>query len=141
MFKNAKSFLIKMEKKLKQNPKKNVRLALERATNEVRNQAVESISRGAKSGITAIRYNPRRVHTASATGQAPASDTGFLVSQISTEVKMSINGGVGSVVSAAPYSAPLEFGTSIMGARPFLQPALRKSRGKIQRIFASQGII
>ena len=54
---------------------------------------------------------------------------------------MSINGGVGSVVSAAPYSAPLEFGTSIMGARPFLQPALRKSRGKIQRIFASQGII
>ena len=43
MFKNAKSFLIKMEKKLKQNPKKNVRLALERATNEVRNQEVQSI--------------------------------------------------------------------------------------------------
>ena len=83
MFKNAKSFLIKMEKKLKQNPKKNVRLALERATNEVRNQAVQSIMTGAKSGITATRYNPRRVHTASATGQAPASDTGFLVSQIS----------------------------------------------------------
>ena len=47
MFKNAKSFLIKMEKKLKQNPKKNVRLALERATNEVRNQAVQSIMTGA----------------------------------------------------------------------------------------------
>tara|TARA_B100002052_G_C15800057_1_gene560645 strand:+ start:134 stop:559 length:426 start_codon:yes stop_codon:yes gene_type:complete len=141
MFKNAKSFLIKMEKRLKTNPKKNLRVALERATNQVRNEAVESISTGSKSGGMVVRYQPRREHIRSAAGQAPATDTGFLVSQISTEVKMTATGGIGSVVSAAPYSAPLEFGTTTMEARPFLQPALKKSRAKIQRIFSSQGIV
>ncbi|OUW99072.1 MAG: hypothetical protein CBD88_01240 [Flavobacteriales bacterium TMED228] len=141
MFKNGKSFLVRMEKRLKNNAKKNVQRALVRSTNEVRNQAVESIMRGSKSGGAVIRYNPRREHIRSAGGEAPASDTGFLVSQISTEVKMSTTGGVGSVVSAAPYSAPLEFGTSVMEARPFLQPALRKSRRKIESIFRQQGIV
>ena len=141
MFKNLKQFRLSLKKKLGTNAKMNVEKALVRATNEVRNQAVESIMRGAKSGGAVIRYNPRREHIRSAGGEAPASDTGFLVSQISTEVKMSTTGGVGSVVSAAPYSAPLEFGTSVMEARPFLQPALRKSRRKIESIFRQQGIV
>ena len=46
------------------------------------NTAIENISRGAKSGETYEKYNPRRTHKASAPGEAPASDTGNLVSQI-----------------------------------------------------------
>lgn len=141
MFKNRKSFLIQMEKRLKTNARRKVERSLQRSTNLVRNEAVESIMRGSKSGPTVTRYQPRREHQVSAAGEAPASDTGFLVSQISSEVKMDQTGGLGSVVSAAPYSVALEFGTTNMGARPFLQPALRKSKNKIERIFKQEGIV
>ena len=141
MFKNSRAFMVQMKKRLKTNPKRKVERSLERATNLVRNEAVESIMRGAKSGGTVTRYNPRREHQVSAAGEPPASDTGFLVSQISSEVKMSANGGTGTVTSAAPYSSALEFGTTNMAARPFMQPALRKSRNKIERIFKREGIV
>ncbi len=140
MIVNAKAFLIKMEKKLKTNPKRKVRRSMERATNLVRNEAVESILRGVKSGPTVTRYQPKRVHQTSSAGEAPASDTGFLASQISTEVRIIGKQIVGSVVSAAPYSVALEFGTTKMAPRPFLQPALKKSRQKIERIFIQEGV-
>ena len=38
-----------------------------------------------------------------------------------------------SVESNADYSAALEFGTSKMSARPFMQPALEENRPKIRR--------
>ena len=42
---------------------------------------------------------------------------------------------VGQIISAAPYSAHLEFGTTQMTERPFMQPALEKNRRKIQGMF------
>jgi HK97 gp10 family phage protein len=42
----------------------------------------------------------------------------------------------GAVESRADYSGFLEFGTSKMGARPYLQPALEENRPKIRRMFA-----
>ena len=74
------------------------------------------------------RYNPRRTHQASAPGQAPASDTGNLVSQIIVRPK---NPDEVAVESNALYSSFLEFGTSKMLARPFLFPATERSRPKI----------
>ena len=50
--------------------------------NMVRNTAVESILSGGGGGTTYEKYNPRRTHTASADGQPPSSDTGFLASNI-----------------------------------------------------------
>ena len=47
----------------------------------IRGEAIRSIQTGPKSGRTYEKYNPRRTHKASAPGQAPASDTGNLVSQ------------------------------------------------------------
>ena len=35
-------------------------------------------------------------------------------------------------LSRADYSAPLEFGTKNMGARPFMQPSLEQNRPKIR---------
>ena len=102
------------------------------AANLVRNTAVESIVQGAKSGVTYRKYNPRRVHTASAAGEAPASDTGYLVNNIF--VNIDADGFGASVESRADYSSFLEFGTTKMAARPFMQPALEENRPKIKRL-------
>ena len=57
-----------------------VRSLIGQAGNLVRNTAVNSINQGAKSGVIYEKYNPRRTHKASAAGEPPATDTGFLVS-------------------------------------------------------------
>ena len=97
---------------------------------EIRKEAVRSIQQDPKSGIIYQRYNPRRRHQSSAKGQSPASDTGFLVSQIKVQ-KKSPDEVV--VESTAPYSAFLEFGTSQMGERPFMHPAAIRSFPKIAK--------
>ena len=99
----------------------------------IRAEAVKSIQSGAKSGIVYEKYNPRRSHRSSAPGQAPASDTGNLVSKIRVKQK---NPNTTQVESGADYSAFLEYGTSKMQPRPFLFPAFEKSRAKItQAVF------
>jgi HK97 gp10 family phage protein len=103
-----------------------------RAANLVRNTAVESILQGAKSGVTYSKYNPRRTHTASAAGEPPASDTGYLANNIF--VNMDADGLGASVESRADYSSFLEFGTTKMSARPFMQPALEENRTNIKRL-------
>lgn len=96
----------------------------------IRGEAIRSIQTGPKSGHTYEKYNPRRTHKASAPGQAPASDTGNLVSQI-----MSVADGKNTLVeSRAEYSKFLEFGTSKMLPRPFLFPASEKSTKKIVQV-------
>ena len=110
----------------------NLRALVGRAGNLVRNTAVTSINQGAKSGVTYELYNPRRTHTASAAGQPPATDTGFLVNNIVLDID---SDGLGAnVESRADYSSFLEFGTSKMAARPFMQPALEENRPKINRL-------
>ena len=94
----------------------------------IRAEAIRSIQTGSKSGVMYQMYNPRREHRASAPGQAPASDTGNLVSKITVKQK-SLN--VVHVESNADYSAFLEYGTSKMEARPFMFPAFEKSKKPI----------
>lgn len=103
-----------------------------RAGNLVRNTAVQSINQGAKSGVIYEKYNPRRTHRASAAGEPPATDTGFLVNNIA--LKVDTDGLGANVESRADYSSFLEFGTSKMAARPFMQPALEENRPKIRRL-------
>ena len=96
---------------------------------EIRNEAVRSIQQDPKSGIIYQRYNPSRRHQASAKGESPASDTGFLVSQI----KVKTVGDEATVESQAPYSAFLEFGTTEVGERPFMHPATMRAFPKITK--------
>ncbi len=95
---------------------------------QIRGEAIKSIQTGAKSGIVYEKYNPRRTHRASAPGQAPASDTGNLVSKITIrqDGKDKTN-----VESNADYSAFLEYGTSKMEPRPFMLPAFEKNKKPI----------
>lgn len=105
------------------------------------NTAKQSIQAHGSSGRTYEKYNPRRTHTASAAGNPPNTDTGFLANNIFMEID--IDGLGGSVESRADYSGFLEFGTSKMQARPYLQPALEENKPKIRRQFArlkSRGI-
>tara|TARA_R100000963_G_C4577067_1_gene59634 strand:+ start:81 stop:530 length:450 start_codon:yes stop_codon:yes gene_type:complete len=97
---------------------------------KIRGEAIKSIQSGSKSGIVYQMYNPRRQHRASAPGEAPASDTGNLVSKII--VKQLTKDKV-AVESNANYSAYLEYGTSKMQPRPFMLPAFEKSKGAITK--------
>ena len=94
----------------------------------IRGEAIKSIQTGSKSGVMYQMYNPRREHRASAPGEAPASDTGNLVSKIIVKQKSK---DITSVESNADYSAYLEYGTSKMEARPFMLPAFEKSKKPI----------
>lgn len=103
-----------------------------RAVNMVRNTVIEGISAGGQ-GEVYEKYNPRRTHQASLEGAYPATDTGYLISHINSKVYS--NGMGGEIQSNAEYSSFLEFGTSTMSARPFMQPSLEQNRNKIKARF------
>ena len=134
---NLGAFNKKLNKHLKDNK---IKEYVTRGTLMVQNTAKESILRGG-TGRLYEKYEPRRTHRASAPNQPPASDTGFLASQITMDVDVKPNGTVvGQIISAAPYSKHLEFGTVNMTERPFMQPALMKNKRKIQSMF-KKGIL
>jgi HK97 gp10 family phage protein len=105
----------------------------------VEGSAKESIQRGVKTGKTYRRGGV--VHQASAEGQAPATDTGFLVSNITHQFAKKGKTMASKVLSKANYSEFLEFGTRNMGARPFLQPALEKNRAAIKQKFIKENLL
>ena len=146
-YKNLNAFKKRLSKRLAQNPKSNVKKAVAKSTMVVREEAIYSILGGNKSGRTYVKYNPRRTHTASAAGQAPASDTGTLASGITTAVEVERNAVVGKIIAYASdggsdnYAKHLEFGTTNMAARPFMQPALNNKSDKIISIFRKEGLI
>lgn len=129
---NLDQFNKKLNKRLTDNK---VKEYVTRGTIMVQNTAKKSILAGG-TGRTYEKYEPRRTHTASAPNQPPASDTGFLASNITMDVDVKANGTVvGQIISSAPYSKHLEFGTVNMTERPFMQPALQKNKRKIENLF------
>ena len=132
---NLKEFNNALNKTLQDNK---VKEYVTRATLMVQNTAKESIQKGG----TGKEYKRGSiVHRASAPNNPPATDTGYLVSQITMDVDVKANGSVvGQIISSAPYSKALEFGTVNMQPRPFMQPALMKNKRKIQAMF-KKGIL
>ena len=137
---NLKGFQKKLEKRLVKNPEKHLKHLVQRSTTLVEGTAKQSILKGG-TGITYQKYNPRRQHTASAQGEPPASDTGFLVGSISSSVKKQGTAVVGQIIASAEYAPYLEFGTSDIRPRPFMQPALERNRPAIKRIFKKGGYL
>jgi HK97 gp10 family phage protein len=100
---------------------------------KVRTDAIKSVQRGTKSGLVYTRgpgQNLSPTHQSSAPGQAPATDTGNLVSSIKAE-SSDLNGRVYSDIK---YAFWLEFGTLKMRPRPYLNPALMSN----QQYFVNQ---
>lgn len=84
------------------------------AADAVRAEAFNSISRGSVSGAGHVPSKP---------GDPPLRDTGALQAGL----KVARTGLLTAEVRAeTPYSAPLEFGSSRVAARPFLRPARDK---------------
>ena len=97
---------------------------------ELRGDIVKAYQRGPASGVTYEKYNPRRTHTASAPGQAPATDTGRLASSVDFKREGPMSATVGSAVV---YAAMLEFGTSRIAPRPAWVPATEAMRPKFRK--------
>lgn len=89
----------------------------------------QSMHRGKHSGKVYRKYNPKRIHRASAPGETPAVDTGVYSGQITTV--MDKDGLGGQVESRGKQAAALEFGTSKMAPRPHMEPALVRNKKKI----------
>lgn len=87
----------------------------------------EGINRGPKSGKVYEKSNPRRVHQASAPGEAPASDTGRLAASIYID----IDPFAATVGSRLVYARYLEYGTRKMAPRPIWVPVALQEEKKI----------
>ena len=141
--KNLEAFKRKLRKRLSKNPERHLEYLVQRAATEVANEAINSIRGGNKSGRTYMRG--QKIHTASAAGEAPAADTGILHNSITTRVTEEGTKVIGQIIAnsnnLAPYAKDLEFGTTNMRPRPYMQPALERNRPKIKRMFKKGGYI
>jgi len=95
---------------------------------EVITDVKKRIQRGPKSGRTYTRGNIS--HTASAAGQAPATDTGTLASSPYFENTGKLSATVGSRLAYAYY---LENGTTRIAPRPSWAPAIEAARPKLAK--------
>lgn len=102
------------------------------AAEHLKNEMVETLHNGEKSGKLYKRGN--KTHRASAPGEAPATDTGQLARSIRNVYSRSQISATVGPRSNAPYAKSLEFGTSKMAARPFVRPTFNKNKEKIKKI-------
>jgi hypothetical protein len=86
---------------------------------EIRAEAVHSITEGSVSGAS---------HVPSLPGEPPNNDTGVLVSHIEVTQPAPLRV---LVTSEADYAVPLETGTSKMAARPYMRPATQRKRKRV----------
>lgn len=92
----------------------------------IRADAFQKISAGSVSGAG---------HKPAAPGAYPNRDTGVLQANL----KVARTGPLTAEVrSEAAHSAPLEFGTSKMAARPFMRPSRDAKKPEIEKRFAEQ---
>ena len=103
-----------------------VNKAIVRTANQVRGEAIKMISREISSGRVYVRG--KKIHTASAAGDAPNTDEGILVGSIAVE---NPRRGTSFVGTSVEYGKYLEFGTSKMAARPWLRPAMERNEAKL----------
>lgn len=90
----------------------------------------ETIQVEAQISITAGAVSGRN-HVPSAPGQPPNADTHLLSDNIETVQPAPL---YVEVSSNAPYAVALEFGTSKMAERPYMRPAVAKTRKDVVRL-------
>lgn len=117
--------LSRSSRMVRQSVEREMQIGLKLSSEKVRESAIESILSGNKSGRTYVRGSV--THRASAKGEAPANDTGRLASSIIT-IQNSLEALVIAGRGMVRYASFLEFGTTKMGERPFMMPALEKNR-------------
>ena len=101
-----------------------------RTAQNIRNAAVRSIQKPSGIGTYYKKYNPDRMHIASAPGQPPNTDTGRLVNSLNVTRSGALTA---EVLANVEYAAYLELGTRHMAARPFMTPAVEQERPNYER--------
>ena len=104
----------------------NVTPALLRAAERTRQAYVESVQEQSP-GRPDTRYGPRREVVAAGPGEAPNSDTGYLVNMTGTQSER-VNQA--EAFSSASYADALEFGTHKMAPRPAMGPAFDQTKAQ-----------
>lgn len=107
----------------------NLVIAGELVATEVR----RNIQKSPRGGKTYVKTNPNRVHKASAPGESPATDLGFLVRSIQMQPDLdNLRVQVVSLSTIAPYAKRLEFGDLSKGLqpRPFMFKGLQAKKQK-----------
>lgn len=73
-----------------------------------------------------------RIHQASAPGEPPAIDFGYLINSINSElVESTPEIAVAQVATNSEAAQPLEFGTATVAARPFMRPGVDEHEEEI----------
>ena len=127
------SLSIQFTAALKRRIEANLVIAGEVVATEVR----RNIQTSPRGGRTYVKTHPNRTHTASAPGESPATDLGFLVRSIQTEPDMqNLRIRILSLHSIAPYAKRLEFGDLSAGLapRPFMFKGLDAKKQQAIRI-------
>ena len=127
------SLSIQFTAALKRRIEANLVIAGEIVATEVR----RNIQTSPRGGRTYVKTHPNRTHTASAAGESPATDLGFLVRSIQTEPDMqNLRIRILSLHSIAPYAKRLEFGDLSAGLapRPFMFKGLQAKKQQAIRI-------
>lgn len=109
----------------------NLVIAGELVATEVR----RNIQKSPRGGKTYVKTNPNRVHKASAPGESPATDLGFLVRSIQVQPDLdNLRIRVVSLFTIAPYARRLEFGDMARGLqpRPFMFKSLAAKKQKAE---------
>jgi len=117
--------------KLQRHLEANLIIAGEMVATEVR----RNINKSPRGGRTYVKTNPNRIHKASAAGESPATDLGFLVRSIQTEPDLdNLRIRVVSLFTIAPYARRLEFGDMARGLqpRPFMFKSLAAKKQKAE---------
>jgi hypothetical protein len=107
----------------------NLVIAGELVATEVR----RNIQKSPRGGKTYVKTNPNRVHKASAAGESPATDLGFLVRSIQMQPDLdNLRVQVVSLATIAPYAKRFEFGDLSKGLqpRPFMFKGLQAKKQK-----------
>lgn len=113
--------------------KARVESALRAGAFVVQSTAQRKILSGAKSGKV-YKQGKSGSHRASAPGESPANRTGTLVRGI--QIQPGDEPLSYDVHSLADYAGYLEYGTSRMAPRPYLEPSAKESADKIAELIA-----
>ena len=121
------SLVAQLNAALKRRLEANLIIAGEMVATEVR----RNIQTSPRGGKTYVKTNPNRTHKASAPGEAPATDLGFLVRSIQIEPELqNLRVRILSLHSIAPYAKRLEYGDLSRGLqpRPFMFKGLQAKK-------------
>lgn len=97
----------------------------------------ELLDTGPKTGRVYRRYNPRRIHQASAPGQPPASDLRTLARSFRAEqTKLNQYAYKNTVGSSVVYAAALQYGNPEKNLlpRPYFDVAIRRLQAEVDDI-------